>query len=196
MKNKYFSKILIMTLLVTWSYVITSSQLLAQEVLYKVILDYGNSFFRNTMFDSMSASSDFYMEKNGESLLVIKKTFTKGFKKYEAEMLLSIAKEKSSQYLANGYVEKAQDNTNQSTAYSTIFDFENETIRDYFFGVYEDGKQTGKFDFNFAKEGKVSILISKTKELGFTEQEAQMLIKSMKENANDFVKRGYYRPHS
>lgn len=195
MKNKYFSKILIMTLLVTWSYVITSSQLLAQEVLYKVILDYGNSFFRNTMFDSMSASSDFYMEKNGESLLVIKKTFTKGFKKYEAEMLLSIAKEKSSQYLANGYVEMAQDNTNQSTAYSTIFDFENETIRNYFFGVYEDGKQTGKFDFNFAKEGKVSILISKTKELGFTEQEAQMLIKSMKENAKDFVKRGYYRPH-
>jgi len=135
------------------------------------------------------------MEKNGESLLVIKKTFTKGFKKYEAEMLLSIAKEKSSQYLANGYVEMAQDNTNQSTAYSTIFDFENETIRDYFFGVYEDGKQTGKFDFNFAKEEKVSILISKTKELGFSEQEAQMLIKSMKENAKDFVKRGYYRPH-
>lgn len=110
-------------------------------------------------------------------------------------MLLSIAKEKSSQYLANGYVEMEQDNTNQSTAYSTIFDFENETIRNYFFGVYEDGKQTGKFDFNFAKEGKVSILISKTKELGFTEQEAQMLIKSMKENAKDFVKRGYYRPH-
>lgn len=81
MKNKYFSKILIMTLLVTWSYVITSSQLLAQEVLYKVILDYGNSFFRNTMFDSMSASSDFYMEKNGESLLVIKKNFHKGFQK-------------------------------------------------------------------------------------------------------------------